>query len=265
MQRTITTGQRVDPSTGAITSVPADIGRLVTFASGGAFGVTVLFAGSGGISGRVISRGNLVSRVVSFGNISGVIAAQGDVGALERDAAGTPVVDSEGRLLRLGGIATTANFSGKLIALGNIFGDIDILGNVNGGKAVSGSPVPGLAANRDGILGRVLVAGSLPASGAIVSARMIGDDTDGTFLQINGSVKGIVAANGPINLSSSDSAKVKKAAVFYGGNLGAQNAAIVNVLFLSSFDSSPSDLQELNQMLANLAALHVGTDRNLSS
>ena len=98
-----TTGQQIDPIFGFMSSVSADFGRTLTDASGKIQGVTTVQA-TGGLSGRLISRGNLVSQITLGGGLSGVVAAQGDIGALQRNPNGTAVVDGNGHLSRFGGL-----------------------------------------------------------------------------------------------------------------------------------------------------------------
>ena len=50
-----------------------------------------------------------------------------------------------------------------------------------------------------GILGNVSVSGNVEATGALVSGGVIGDVTAGTLFS-SGAIKGIVAAEGDINL-----------------------------------------------------------------
>jgi hypothetical protein len=253
-----TTGRRINPVTGAATPVTADLGRVLLGSGGDVIGVTEILAGLGGIPGQIISRGNLPSTVVSLGSIPGVIAAQGDIGAIARNPDGSAMLDSKGRLIRFGGIVTPMDFSGELIGLGNVYGDIFIGRNLLGRMAVEGRAVPGLPAGRDGILGNVTIGGSLAAPGAIVSAAMIGDAVGGTQLLVGGAFNGIVAVVGDINLSSLDATKVKSA-TFYGGNLGNPNAAAIDSFFQSSFDQNPGALDslDLDLMLNEMADLHV--------
>jgi hypothetical protein len=253
-----TTGVRIDPVTGAATPVPADIGRVLMGPSGNVVGVTAILAGTAGITGQIISRGNFPSAVISLGTISGLLAAQGDLGAIARNADGSAKLDSQGRLTRFGGIVTALDFSGALIGLGNVYGDLIIGRNLLGRLAVEGRAVPGLPAGRDGILGNVVIGGNLTATAAIVSAAMIGDAVAGTQLLVGGALSGIVAAVGNINLSSLDTTKVKSA-TFYGGNLGNPNAAAIDSFFQSSFDQNPAalDLLDLDLMLNELATVHV--------
>jgi|GEM_PF-6184431 len=203
----------------------------------------------------------------SLDAISGVIAAQGDLGAIQRDSQGRAVQDASGRLTRFGGIDSGGRFSGQLIVLGNVFGDLTLQEGLRGGRiAVHGRSVAGLDSARVGILGNVNVDDLFDAGGVIVSGGMIGDAVGATALNAR-NINGIVAAKGAITLSAD--ARTKHAA-FFGGDLGATpgnaNAAIIDAIFQSAFDvdSAKLDLGGLSLIEANLAALQVGKDGNLN-
>jgi hypothetical protein len=161
--------------------------------------VTTIFA-KGAITGQIISRGNLVSSVKTNDAFSGVIAAQGDIGAIQRDANGNAVPSSSNALSRFGGITIGGNNSGQIISLGNLFGDVTVSGTMTGRLAVQGQAVAGLTAARLGILGN-LSFNSFALGSAIVSGGLVGDATGATNAHL-GSPKGFVAAKGGVNLRS---------------------------------------------------------------
>ncbi|HEV3344160.1 MAG TPA: DUF4214 domain-containing protein, partial [Pirellulales bacterium] len=250
-----TTGIRTDPTTGATTQVPADLGRLTTDASGQPNGTTRILAGSG-ITGRIISRGDLISRVVANGGIDGVIAVQGNLGAVERNADGSVAVGASGSLTRFGGVEADGGYRGILIGLDNAYGDIVIEGGLSGRIAFQGQPIAGLDASRIGILGNVDIHGPVRRHGAVVSGGEIGDAANGTDLT-TAAVEGTVAALGNINLARGKTDDAQ----FFGGNLTGANAAAVEAIFSKAFDLNPTalDLKGLDQMLAKLAALNLTT------
>src|SRR5262249_44326887 len=132
---------------------------------------------------------------------------------------------------------------------------ITISGGMTGRMAAKGRPVQGLASTRTGFLGNVSISGAIAASGALVSAGMIGDQAGGTGLTI-GSVQGIIAAKGSINLVKGK----KSGAAFFGANLTGANAAAIDAIFTHmAFDSVPGslDLKGLGFILADLNALAV--------
>jgi hypothetical protein len=185
------------PISGVIQTTMGDIGQALTNDGGAIVGTTTLHASGGGIIGKVISRHDLVSQILLNGGMSGAIAAQGDIGAIQRDPSGNAVLDASGHLIRFGGIQVSGGIGGQIVALGNIFGDIASNGIPNGRIAAKGRAVPGLAATRKGILGNININGNIDPGGAIVSAGLIGDQVGGTALNVN-NVKGILAAEAGI-------------------------------------------------------------------
>src|SRR5262249_36128916 len=185
-------GLRTDPITQQVSTVPADFGRALKDPTGKITGVTSVTVG-GGITGMLVSRGNLVSTVTSK-SVSGSIDVQGDLGVIQTDALGNAVLTNN-QLTRFAGVTVSGSgsgFGGDLVILGNDFGDITISGGMTGRMAAKGRPVQGLASTRTGFLGNVSISGAIAASGALVSAGMIGDQAGGTGLTI-GSVQGIIA------------------------------------------------------------------------
>jgi hypothetical protein len=157
----------------------------------------------------VISKGNLVSYVRVDGGMSGLIRAEGDIGVIQRTAAGNAVVgtDAARSLTRFGGILINNTMTGQVISLGNAFGDMRFNGGLGGWIAVKGRQVAGLDPLRYGILGNLTVNGEIGSSAGIVSGGVIGDDgvytgvdsdVPGTHLTI-GSLLGRLAAEGDIN------------------------------------------------------------------
>jgi hypothetical protein len=218
---------------------------------------------TGDITGRIISRGNLVSRIQSK-KITGVIAAQGDIGAIQRNGTGAAVLDGAGHLIRWGGILSDGGIYGQVVALGNVFGDITAHGGLkdNGRIAVKGRAVAGLAATRTGLLGNVIIDGNIDDGGALVSGGLIGDAAGGTVLHL-GNNKGIIAAKGDINFEHSP-----KGTVFEDAT--GVNAAAIDAIFTRgggmplAFDLVGLDLAGLASILHDLAALRVGTGGTLT-
>jgi ELWxxDGT repeat protein len=231
------------PITGTIQTTTGDLGRVLTDAAGQVIGTTVVHAASG-IGGRLISRGRLVSQVLADGGISGVIAAQGDLGVRIGSS-------------RLGGIVANGGLSGQVVTLGALVGDVTINGGLHGGRMIA----------RGGILGNLTVNGGLDAAAAVVSAGIIGDPAAGTAFILNGDNKGIIAAEGAIRFGM----KAPQGAVYndVGAVPGSPNAAAMDAIFTNNgqpleFDISGLDLAGLNLILADLLALKVGADGNLT-
>jgi hypothetical protein len=147
--------------------------------------------------------------------------------------------------------------SGEVVTLGCLIGDVTVNGGLRGGR---------IAAKGD-ILGNVTVNGGLDSSAAIVADGVIGDAAAGTALTVNGDNKGIIAARGPIRFGK----KPPKGAVYdnVGAVAGSPNAAAIDAIFTNrgqplAFDLSGLDLAGLNLILADLLALKVGADGNLT-
>jgi hypothetical protein len=253
-----TTGIRIDPITGARSVVSADLGSILYNKKGQAAGVTTIYC-AGALTGQIISRGNLISSITVRKTFGGVIAAQGDVGVLARNAAGSLVASRSGQLTRFGGIAVSGNATGQILALGNILGNVAISGVLSGRIAAAGQALSGLDASRCGILGNLRVR-SVTAGGAVVSGGIIGDAASKTVFS-GGRVGGIVAAKGSI--ASTRSTKVASGNLFQNTGLsGNVNGPVITALFSNSggwasFDLLAGDLQGLASMEANLSNLHV--------
>jgi hypothetical protein len=248
-----TTGQRTDPMTGAVSQVPADLGSALTDGSGTIVGTTSITATA--IPGRVISRNNLISQITT-GDFN-VIAAQGDIGVA--------YVNAMGQLVRFGGISAHSP-TGSVVALGNMFGDFNSNGGFAARIAVKGRPIPGLDPGRIGILGGVNVSvGGMRSGSDIVSGGVIGDPAGGTFLSINGAIKGIVAAEGKIKFAVSGN---MGSSIFE--NATGKDAAAIDAIFTYNnkqplaFDLTGLDLAGLGLILDDLKALTVGKDGHLT-
>ncbi len=254
-----TTGIRIDPITGAQTTVNADLGATSLGANGIITGVTVISAKLG-MTGEILSRGNLISRVSIGGTFGGVIAAQGDIGAIQRNSNGNAVVSSLGHLSLFGGITIGGGDSGQIIALGNIFGSLSINGVLTGGIAAQGRAVAGLAASRFGILGNVTT-NSTAAGSAIVSGGVIGDVTGQTTFFSRG-VLGLLAAKGVINLAKGT--PITSSNCFQNaGAPGNLNGPVIDAIFTNNsnalvFDINPGDLQGLELIETDLRNIKPG-------
>jgi len=259
---------------GTIRTTSGDLGRAFRNAAGNITGVTFVRAGGGGLTttGQIISARDLVSQISIQSGLDGVVAVQGNIGVIQTDATGAAVVGSgPGRpLTRFGGITvSTGGLKGSVVALGNVFGDINVSGGLDGRIAVKGSPVLGLDPSRVGILGNVNVGGGMAATAAIVSAGVIGDDGNnsvrndgaGTRLNISGTTKGILAAGGDINFGSVGS--LSQAAVFENA-ASADLAAITAIFTNGAVALSVTNDNELLLILTDLGTLRVGLDGRLT-
>jgi hypothetical protein len=127
-----------------------------------------------------------------------VIAAQGDIGAIQRNSSGQAVTNSANALTRFGGITIGGADSGQIVALGNVLGDITVGGTMTGRLAVTGKVISGLSATRFGILGNITV-GGFAQGAAIISGGLVGDATGGTTVDL-GTAQGFVASAGAADL-----------------------------------------------------------------
>lgn len=204
---------------GVIQTTSGDIGQTAGTS------VTSIIS-NGAFTGEIISAGNLVSSVTIRGAFSGVIAAQGNIGTIKRNSSGSAVTTSSGTLTRYGGIAINGNDSGQIIALGNIFGNINVKATMTGRIAAQGQAVAGLGASRIGILGNVTIQ-SFAAGSAIVSGGVVGDATGKTTIKL-GKAGGFVAAEGAVNLKSTPIAAANLLENVSGANRSAINAIFTN-------------------------------------
>jgi hypothetical protein len=237
------------PIFGTIQTTSGDIGQAMTNTSGAIVGTTIINTNQG-ITGRIISRGNLVSQITSQKAFSGVIAAQGDIGVANINATTHQLVS------RFGGILSNGQFLGDIVALGNIVGDIIAKNGVDGRIAAKGHAVAGLLAIQTGILGNFSVSGNIELGSAIVSGGEIGDVGSGTSLS-SGAIKSIIAAEGPINFSSTG--RTTGSFIVHDQTTGPNHDAIEAIFVPSTFDSTPGDLDlaGLSLILTHLNALHV--------
>ncbi len=191
-----------------------------------------------------------------------MIAVQDNIGAILLNANGAPVTDTAGRLTRFGGITIAKADTGKIIALGNIYGDIVIKGAMSGRLTAEGEEIFGLAATRFGILGNVTIS-SFAAGSAIISGRLVGDAAGKTLATL-GSAKGIVAAEGAVSLAKST--KLPAANLFANLQGGANGTVLADIFTDGSqpllFDTG-GPLAGLALIEADLAALH-GSGGSLS-
>jgi len=250
-----TTGTRIDPITGAASQVPADLGRVYVGTSNkGSFVTASVVQVAGDLSGQVISRGNLISLINPSGNLTGLVAAQGNIGAVFTPTGKPPV--------RVGGI-TVGNpnsgrtLNGQVLTLGSIIGDVTINGGTVGGRIAA----------RNSIVGNVTIVGTIDSNSALVSGGSIGSTVYGTKFN-SGSISGIVAAVGPINVGTIG---INTARLYKQNDT--TDAAVIDSIFtqgvtsLSAADvfdkAALGDLLNLKQMTLNLSNLKV-TSGNLS-
>jgi hypothetical protein len=257
---------------GIIEATVGDIGRAITDPGGTITGVTSIQAGGGGLTatGKILAKGNLVSQVSVKSGLDGVVAADGDIGVIQT-VNGVAQTNPDGSLIRFGGITvSTGGLNGQVIALGNVFGDISVTGGLSGRIAVQGKEEFGLSTgqsfSRTGILGNVSIGGGISATGAVVSAGLLGDDgTDnikndstGTQLTISGTDKGILAAGEDINFGSTGS--LNKAGVFENAN--GPNLAAIEAIFTGVVNGNDIELDvtvpaQLQLIINDLLALTV--------
>jgi hypothetical protein len=278
----------IDATNGAISGViqttVGDIGRALTDASGTIItGVTFIHTGGGGLTstGKIVSAGNLVSQINLKSGLDGVIGAGGDLGVIQLTNGLAP--QAPAALTRFGGIVvSTGGLNGQVVVLGNVFGDLSITGGLSGRIAVHGKEEFGLSTGanfgRTGILGNVSIGGGISATGAIVSAGLIGDDgsgnikndTKGTHLTISGTDKGIIAAGEDINFGATGG--LNTAGTFENVGPGdssptPSNANVINWIFTNGGSTLPiADvlLGPQSLILQDLIALTVGSDGNLT-
>ncbi len=181
-----------------------------------------------------------------------MIAAQGDLGAIQRNTSGNAVTNSSNALTRFGGITVSGNDSGKIIVLGNAFGDITVNGTMTGRIAVAGKAVAGLSATRLGILGNISIS-SFAAGSAVISGGLAGDATGGTNVYL-GSPHGFVAAAGAVNLRSTTLPAGSLLQNQTGANLSVLNAIFTNASLPLLFDTGGT-LSGLGLIETDLASL----------
>jgi hypothetical protein len=245
------------PISGIIQSTVGNIG-MTFLTSGTITGVTSIQTPFS-LSGEIISAQDLISQVTVGSQFTGTIAAEGNIGAIQTTSVG---------FNRFGGMTVSGGFYGDAVALGNIFGDTSISGGLRGRIAAQGTPDV-LGPGRQGIIGNIDIQGGLDSSAAIVSGGEIGDtgsssSADFTGLFVNsGTIKGILAAVGPI--SSQSTGQQKFAHVFndVGNPSSPQYASGVNLAAIDSIFAG-LNITNLAQILINLNNLHVGSDGNLN-
>jgi hypothetical protein len=246
-----TTGLRTDPITGAVSSITPDLGRLYVDTSGKlpVVAATVIQPGAIGTAGEMISRGDLISLInTNGGNFDGLAAAQGNLGKT--------FTSSSGQSTRLGGILSNGRFSGSIVVLGYIIGDM----RFNGGPSFTGR-----IAAKGGIVGNLLIGGGIDTTAAIVSGGEIGDPTLGTKFTFNGSNKGILAAKGAMSFGGA----IPGGSVFNNVGNSGPNASAIDAIFTDhgsplSFDVGPLDLSGLGLILTDLHVLKVGPGGTLT-
>ncbi len=251
-----TTGLRTDPITGAVSQVPANLGRVYVQSSAPVpiEATTVIAANGAGLGGEIICGGNLISQVTiaSGGSLSGQIVTIGNLNGGVTVNGPMPGV-----------IATNGSMNGGVVIGGPLSGGkILCVGNINGNILINGSLESGRIATRGSILGNLTISGSIDRLSAIVSGGSIGKALAGTGLSI-GAVSGILASVGPMHVIKIGSTS--------GALLCEQNdatdAAAIDDIFsegvvpLSPTDifdeATPEDLLNLARLLANLTGLSV--------
>ncbi len=274
-----TTGLRTDPITGAVSEVPADLGRVyVTTSPSSRVPIettTLIQANGSGLAGQIIVGGNLISQVVAGGGITGAITTLGSVN-------GNITINGpmSGRIVTIGNmngsvtingpvqnglIATSGSINGALVIGGSLSnGQILSADNINGNVTINGGLESGRIAALGSINGSVSISGSIDSQSAIVAGGAIGNKTAGTGLSAAGTVSGILVSVGPMNVIKIGSTSK---AVLYKQN-DTTDAAVIDAIFSQGLLSSLSptdlfdhatalDLENLSVLLANLNSLTV--------
>ena len=253
-----TTGLRIDPITGALSQVPADLGRVYVATSGSSRApvevTTIIAANGAGLAGQIICGGNLISgvNIASGGSLSGQIVTIGNLnGAVTINGPMSGVIATNGSMN--GGVVIGGPLSG---------GKILCVGNINGNVLINGSLESGRIAKRGSILGNLPINGTIDRQSAIVSGGSIGKALTGGGLSV-GSVAGILASVGPMHVIKIGSTS---SALLYEQNDATDTAAIDDIFSggvvpLSPTDlfdeATPEDLLNLARLLANLSGLSV--------
>jgi hypothetical protein len=172
-----TTGIRIDPITGAVSQVPADLGRVFVTTSPSSPGPvetsTVLDANGAGLAGQIICGGNLISQVVANGGITGTIIVQPVAWEPSGGNLGSYVTPGSGQAGTLGGVVSNGPMSAPTILASSCCGTTTITGTVQGGTITTyGS-----------LIGNISING--PMNGPIVS-----DSLRGIVLNVDGTVQG---------------------------------------------------------------------------
>ena len=273
-----TTGIRTDPVTGATSSVSADLGRVFVVPAGGrnanpfVTATTLEGGGNDSLSGRIISRGNLISFVRSDGTTTGQIDAQGNLGAFTTLL--NPVTPA-----RVGGLQVNGGFSGEVVILGSVIGDMTFHGGITdraladggttgGSIAVAGRPNPDNTSLQNGILGNVIVDrgqytyGGISPFSKIVSGGEIGDPSLGTSITTQDGNSGIVAAKGIVTQGTPGLGTGGYLFSNTGAIAGNPDAMAIDAIFTNggdslTFDLTGEDLAGLKLILQDLEALTV--------
>jgi hypothetical protein len=245
-----------------------DLGRVFTDSNGNITSVTSIQTGGGGLTGtgQIIVGGNLISavKIQSGMSANSIIAVQGDIGAIQTKNGIAVTVNKA--LIRFGGITvSTGGVDGQIVALGNVFGDINITGGLSGRIAVKGhNQEYGLPSGRSGILGNVSIGGGIGTTGAIAvgyqSLGVLGDKTGGTQLSISGSDKGILAAEGGINFAGSPG----KLPNLFNPATGVSALAIDYIFTDGGVLLNVTDPDQLKKIHDDLNALFVDSNGNLN-
>ena len=150
--------------------------------------------------------------------------------------------------------------NGPILSFGQIIGDVIINGGL--GSAIAGEY---------GILGNTIINGEIASGASVVSDGAIGSTTYGTGLIVNGNAIGLIAAEGSLTLT----ANPLNASDTFSNAAGTPNAAAIDAIFTVGtdglvapelFDSTPGtlDLLGLNEILTDLANLHIGKNGQLT-
>ena len=266
-----TTGLRTDPVTGVVSKVEADLGRIYVVPASGRVGTAYVTStlihggGADSLQGRIISRGNLLSTVRSDGGATGLIAVQGDLGA----ATAQPFAS----ISRVGGVLINGAFGGQIVVEGDVVGDLTFNGGLVGGRVavlggsntapVGPDAIP-LGPTGSGVSGNVTVdrglnsSGGVDASSAIVTAGNIGSGPLGTKITAQDGNSGIIAAIKTILGAANGTGLFVQ-----DPSSTSPDAAAIDAIFTDggvplTFDLGGENLEGLNLILADLAALHVG-------
>ncbi len=132
-----TTGIRTDPITGALSQVPADLGRVyVTTSPSSSVPIettTLIQANGSGLAGQIICGGNLISQVVANGGITGTIVVQPVAWEPDGGNLGAYFTSGPRQSGNLGGVVSNGPMSGPTVVTSMGSATTTVSGTVQGG------------------------------------------------------------------------------------------------------------------------------------
>jgi hypothetical protein len=162
-------------------------------------------------------------------------------------------------------IAANGAINGNLTIAGPFSGQLLSVGDINGNVTINGGLQSGRITTLGSILGNLTINGNIDSQSALVSGGSIGGPNGKLSV---GNINGIVAAVGSINVATIGSTST----ALYSKANDSMDAAVIDAIFsqgvsplspTDQFDeTTPLDLQNLSQMLVNLNSLTVVTINN---